>query len=204
LACDFARLGEEIRRVEDAGADWLHVDVMDGHFVPNLTVGPAVVQCMKRVARLPLDVHLMLNHPDRYIETFVTAGADCLTVHAEAEGDVGAMLRKIRGRGVRAGLSVKPATGLTSFETHRDWIDVALVMSVEPGFGGQSFISGSEEKIKGIRRILGGEVDVAVDGGITVENADLVREAGVSVIVAGTAVFCAADVSAAIRSLRGP
>jgi len=203
LACDFARLAEEIRRSEAAGADWLHVDVMDGHFVPNLTVGPSVVRSVKRAARVPLDVHLMIAEPAKYVAAFVEAGSDYLTIHAESEGDTAALLEEIRRLGAKPGLTVRPGTDLSSFEACGDLIDLALVMAVEPGFGGQTFMPESLARIRALRGMLGERVEIAVDGGVTVDNAKAIGDAGASVLVAGTAVFGAPDIAAAVAALRG-
>ena len=206
LACDFGRLAEECRKVEEAGADWLHVDVMDGAFVPNLTIGPVIVQAIRRASRLPLDVHLMLDHPERYLAPFRDAGADALTVHVEALGlrDPRALqeaLAVIRRSGAKAGLSLRPKTPAESLRPYLDDVDQLLVMTVEPGFGGQAFLPEVVPKIRALRAWHRGHL--VVDGGITNTTAGLCREAGADVLVAGTFVFRAGSYRDAIQSLRG-
>jgi len=206
LACDFAHLADEIHKVEAAGADWLHVDVMDGHFVPNLTIGPVVVEAIRRVSRIPLDVHLMLEHPEQYLKQFVDAGAHYLTVHVEAEGLrsealVQQTLKTIRAMGARAGLSVRPRTSAEALTPFLGSIDLILVMTVEPGFGGQAFIPEVVPKVRQLRERFAG--DIAVDGGISAETGKQCREAGANVFIAGTYVFRAASPQMAIQSLRG-
>ena len=206
LACDFGRLAEEIHQVQDAGADWLHVDVMDGHFVPNLTIGPVVVEAIRRVSRVPLDVHLMIEEPQRYITSFLNAGAHLLTVHVEARGltrrrAMEQTLLAIRRGGARAGLSLRPATPVLRLAPWLPVLDLVLVMSVEPGFGGQAFIPAAVPKIARLRRVFAG--DLAVDGGINAKTAARCRAAGANVLVAGTAVFKATSYRDAIHSLRG-
>ena len=206
LACDFSRLAEEIRTVEDAGADWLHVDVMDGHFVPNVTIGPVVVEAIHRCSRIPLDVHLMIDHPERYVTRFLEAGAQYLTLHVEApgvrrQGILRKTLGAIRRAGARAGLSLRPRTGVERIKPFLDVVDLILVMSVEPGFGGQAFMPAALPKIARLRKWFAG--DLAVDGGINTETGRRCREAGANVLVAGTSVFRSASYREAIRSLRG-
>ena len=205
LACDFSCLSEEIRKVEEAGADWLHVDVMDGHFVPNLTIGPMVVEAVRRSSRIPLDVHLMLDHPERYIRAFLDAGAHALTVHIEAAGlsDLRALERTfkaIRRGGGRVGLSLRPKTAAASLKPFLPSLDLVLVMTVEPGFGGQAFIPEVVPKIRELRRWYTG--DLAVDGGINARTGQACRDAGANVLVAGTYVFRARSYRKAIKSLR--
>jgi ribulose-phosphate 3-epimerase len=207
LACDFAHLAAEVRKAQEAGADWLHVDIMDGHFVPNLTMGPGIVEAIRRHSRIPLDVHLMLDHPERYVQPFLEAGSDYLTVHVEAPGlrrpaRLRAILRAIRRGRAGAGLSIRPRTPAASVRPFVDELDLILVMSVEPGFGGQAFIARAVPKIRQLRRWFRGHI--AVDGGITVETGRLCRDAGADVLVAGTSVFHARSYRRAIRSLRGP
>ena len=206
LACDFGRLAEEIRNVEEAGADWLHVDVMDGHFVPNLTMGPVVVEAIRRASHIPLDVHLMLDHPEQYIKPFADAGAHYLTVHVEAQGmrGEGALhqtLKTIRGAGAKAGLSLRPRTSADALQPFLTSLDLILVMTVEPGFGGQAFIPEAVPKIRQLRESYAG--DLAVDGGINAQTGAVCREAGANVFVAGSYVFRAGSYRDAMQSLRG-
>ncbi len=206
LSCDFSRLGEEVRAVEAAGADWIHVDVMDGRFVPNITIGPVVVEAIKRVASRPLDVHLMIEEPERYVEAFARAGADVLTVHVEATRHIHRLLQQIRGLGVKPSVVLNPGTPVGAVEEVLGEVEMVLVMSVNPGFGGQGFIEGTVEKVRRLREMVearGLEVDIEVDGGINAETGRRVVEAGASVLVAGSYVFGAKDYGEAIRSLRG-
>jgi ribulose-phosphate 3-epimerase len=203
LSADFAALGEAIARVEAAGADQLHVDVMDGHFVPNLTIGPPVIESIRKRTRLPLDVHLMIEEPERWIETYVRAGADWLTVHAEACPHLQRTLNQIREAGARAGVALNPSTGPGVLEYVLDDLDLVLVMSVNPGFGGQSFIPTTYEKIRKIRALLGKRpVLVSVDGGVKREHAHPLAQAGAGVLVAGSAIFGAPDPGKAVVELR--
>jgi ribulose-phosphate 3-epimerase len=192
LSADFARLGEEVRAVTAAGADYIHVDVMDGHFVPNLTIGPMVVQALRPHTALPLDVHLMIAPADPYIPAFAAAGADIITVHAEAGPHLHRSVQLVKHQGKKAGVSLNPATPASVLEHVWDDIDLVLVMSVNPGFGGQSFIESQLAKIAWIRQRIaasGREIDLEVDGGINAETAPLVIAAGADVLVAGTATF---------------
>ncbi len=205
LACDFGRLAEEVRQVEAAGADWLHVDVMDGHFVPNLTIGPAVVEAIRRASRVPLDVHLMLDRPQEFLTPFLEAGAHYLTVHVEAEGlrsesVLRSALDTIRRADARAGLSLRPRTGAEALRPFLDAVDLVLVMTVEPGFGGQAFMPEAVPKVRQLRAWFAG--DLAVDGGINALTGRQCREAGANVLVAGTSIFRASSYTDAIRSLR--
>ena len=190
LSCDFSRLADEIQTVESGGADWIHVDVMDGHFVPNITIGPIITAGARKATDLPLDVHLMIEQPDRYLEAFVDAGADWLTVHAEACTHLHRTVQRIRELGARAGVAINPATPLVSLTDVVPYIDLLLVMSVNPGFGGQKFIHSQIDKVRQLRAMIGDRpIHIEIDGGITPETAPLMREAGADVLVAGSATF---------------
>ena len=200
LAADFSVLTEEIKRAEDAGADMIHVDVMDGHFVPNITIGPLVVKDIRKVTKLPLDVHLMIENPSEYIDAFAKAGSDIITVHAEAEKNLTSLLSGIKSSGIKAGVSLKPRSGLDLIRSHLKEIDMVLIMTVEPGFGGQEFMSGMLPKIKELRGIY--DRDIEVDGGIDNSSAKKAIEAGANILVAGTYVFKAKNIKKAINNLR--
>jgi ribulose-phosphate 3-epimerase len=209
LSADFARLGEELRAVTAAGADYIHVDVMDGHFVPNLTIGPVVVKALRPYSALPFDVHLMIAPVDPYIPDFANAGADIITVHAEAGPHLHRSLQLVKHQGKKAGVSLNPATPISAIEHVWDDIDLVLVMSVNPGFGGQSFIPAQLEKIAELRRRIDGSgrpIELEVDGGINAETAPRVVAAGADVLVAGTATFTGGPAAYAenIRRLRQP
>ena len=203
LSADFAALGEAIARVEAGGADWLHVDVMDGHFVPNLTIGPPVVEAIRKRTRLPLDVHLMIEAPERYLSTFRSAGADLLTIHAEACPHLDRTLHQIRELGAKAGVALNPSTPPAVLECVLDTLDLVLIMSVNPGFGGQTFIPTSYLKVRQVRTLLGKRpAEVSVDGGVKLEHAAPLVTCGASVLVAGSLIFRAADPGAAVKQLR--
>jgi ribulose-phosphate 3-epimerase len=205
LAADFAALGDAIAAAEDGGADFIHVDVMDGHFVPNLTVGPAVVRSLKRVTRVPLDVHLMITDPDRYAAAFVEAGAAMLSVHAEILPHLNRTLSYIKDLGAKAGVAINPSTPVGALDEVMPDVDHVLVMSVNPGFGGQAFLPRSASKIRSLRAMLdsvGNPAPIEVDGGIDVETVGAVVEAGAEILVAGSSIFHAPDVVAAARALR--
>ncbi len=205
LSADFARLGEEIKRIAAAGADYVHIDVMDGHFVPNITIGPLVVKAIRPITDLPLDVHLMIEKPADYIPAFAEAGADIIVVHAEADRHLHRTVQMIKGLGKKAGVSLNPATDLSALEMILPDLDLVLLMTVNPGFGGQTFISNCLPKIAALRRKiddLGLPVELEVDGGVKIENINEVAAAGADVFVAGSAVFGSADYQATISRLR--
>ena len=202
LAANFASLAQEVKKMETAGADLFHVDVMDGHFVPNLTIGPMVVRSIRESTSLPLDVHLMIKEPERFVEPFARAGSNGLTIHVEASGkQTPALLQKIKGLGLRSGLALNPGTPLAKVVPFLSQVDMVLLMTVHPGFGGQSFITSVLPKIAQLRALFKG--DIEVDGGINAQTARQAVEKGANVLVAGTYLFRAADPKEAIQSLRG-
>ena len=205
LSADFANLERDVRMISEAGADWIHVDVMDGHFVPNLTIGPAHVKMLKRVTDVPLDVHLMIDNPEVQVPWYIDAGADSVPVHVEACDDAATMLRMIGDAGVKVGISLNPETDASALEGLLGLVDMVLVMSVHPGFGGQSFIESSPAKIAAIVEMCkaeGAAPLIEVDGGIGVGTAPLVSAVGADVLVAGSAIFCADDPAVALRGIR--
>ncbi len=205
LSADFARLADAVAAAERGGADLIHVDVMDGHFVPNITIGVPVVKSLKRIATVPLDVHLMIEHPDRYLEAFAEAGAAMISVHAEALRHVHRTVHAIKALGVKAGVAINPGTPVVALREMAGDLDFALVMSVNPGFGGQTFIARSESKVREVRALLdqaGNQAPIEIDGGIDQRNVALVVAAGARIIVAGSAVFNAGDPERATRELK--
>jgi ribulose-phosphate 3-epimerase len=209
LSADFSKLGQEVRAVEEAGADLIHIDIMDGHFVPNITIGPLVVKAVRRVTELPLDVHLMIEEPDRYLDQFAEAGSDIITVHIEACRHLHRTVQRIkelRGGAILAGVSINPATSLTALEGILSESDLFLIMSVNPGFGGQKFIPEVLTKIKRLKEILAAKhcegKELEVDGGVCPENSREIREAGATILVAGAAVYASSNYKEAIKKLK--
>ncbi len=205
LSADFSKLAEEIRRVEEAGADMIHVDVMDGHFVPNLTIGPPIVRAIRKVTRLPLDVHLMITNPDDTINEFIKAGSDYLTVHVETCPHLHRTIQSIRENGVKAGVTLNPATSLALVEPILPFVDLVLIMSVNPGFGGQSFIRPVLDKVRAARHLIdkvNPAVELEVDGGLKIDNVKEVSMAGADIFVAGSAVFHSKDYKETLEKMR--
>lgn len=205
LSADFARLGDEIKKIEDAGADYVHIDVMDGQFVPNITIGPVVIKSLRSCTNLPFDVHLMINAPEMYVKDFADAGADIITVHTEATNHLHRLVYQIRDLNKLAGVSLNPATPLSSIENVIEDVDLILVMSVNPGFGGQKFIQNSLKKIKELRCMIansGSNALIEVDGGVTDKNIGSIKDAGCDIAVAGSYIFGNPDYSSRIRSLK--
>jgi ribulose-phosphate 3-epimerase len=206
LSADFARLGEEIKDVERGGADYIHVDVMDGHFVPNITIGPLIVNAIRPITKLPLDVHLMIENPDQYISHFAKAGADIITVHVEACTHLHRTVHLIKEQGVKAGVVLNPATPVDTIQHIIDDVDMVLLMTVNPGFGGQKFIKQVLPKIYAVSEMAkskGLTIDIEVDGGVNIETAKLCVEAGANVLVAGSAIYNEQDRAQAIKAIRG-
>jgi len=206
LSADFAALGAGVRQVEEGGADWIHLDVMDGHFVPNITIGPMVVKAVRRITELPLDVHLMIEKPERYIEAFAAAGSNYLTVQAEACVHLHRVLQSIRQAGMKAGVALNPHTPLCAIEEVLDDIDLILIMSVNPGFGGQQFIPASLDKLRRLQSLVAEKnlthIEIEVDGGVKLDNALEIAEAGAEILVAGSAIFDTPDPVATVREMK--
>ena len=205
LSCNFAKMGEEVQRVDRAGADWIHLDVMDGHFVPNLTIGPAIISAVRPYTNLPFDVHLMIDDPLDYIDAFADAGADIITFHVESKSDTEKTIEKIKSRGIKPGLVIKPKTPAEVVYEYLDQVYVIVVMTVEPGFGGQSFMADMLPKVTAIKEECarrGLEVLVEVDGGISEKNACFAAAAGVDICVSGTGIFKAKNAAAAISAIK--
>ena len=205
LSADFSKLGDEIKTVETAGADWIHVDVMDGHFVPNITIGPIVVEAARRATSLPLDVHLMIEKPERYIPDFIEAGANLISVQVETCAHLNRTIQMIKEFGMQAGVVLNPSTPLTSLEWILDVVDVVMIMSVNPGFGGQTFIPNTLEKIRELRTMIderGRNILIEIDGGVKEDNIKSIADAGVDVFVAGSAIFNSPDYKKTIERFR--
>ncbi|KPU28266.1 ribulose-phosphate 3-epimerase [Caloranaerobacter sp. TR13] len=205
LSADFSRLGQEIKKAEEGGADLIHLDVMDGKFVPNITIGPPVIKYLRKVTKLPFDVHLMIEEPERYIKEFVDSGADIITVHQEATVHLHRTIQQIKSYGIKAGVALNPSTPLSTIEYIIEDIDMVLIMTVNPGFGGQKFISNMETKITKLRDLINKKnlnIDIEVDGGIKLENADKAVKCGANILVAGSAVFKSDDIVETIRKFK--
>ena len=205
LSADFSKLGDEVRAVEQGGADWIHIDVMDGNFVPNITVGPLIVESLRKVTELPLDVHLMIQNPDQFIGEFASAGADIISVHVESCPHLHRTVQLIKEQDIKAGVVLNPATAVFHLDEIIEEVDMVLLMSVNPGFGGQKFIPQALDKVQLLRQTLdesGVDIDIEVDGGVKTDNAGSLKKAGANVLVAGSAIFNSEDYQAAIQTLR--
>ncbi|MCX7842942.1 MAG: ribulose-phosphate 3-epimerase [Clostridia bacterium] len=205
LASDFSKLGEEIIKIDKAGADLVHIDVMDGHFVPNITLGPPLIKALRKVTTVPFDVHLMIENPDQYLDSFAEAGADIITVHVEAARHLNRTIQRIKQLGKKASVALNPATSLSTLDCVLEDVEMVLLMTVNPGFGGQKYIESATEKIRQLKAIIdrkGLNVDIEIDGGIDLNNIYRVTEAGANVIVAGTTVYAAPDARAIINELK--
>lgn len=206
LSADFSRLGEELRRMEKSGADWAHIDVMDGMFVPNITIGPSVVKSIRGISRMPFDVHLMIEDPLRYIDAFADAGADMITVHTEADGDIAGAIERIRDRGLKAGITLNPDTPVEDLDRYLDMVDMVLIMTVQAGFGGQSFRKIGLSKIAYVRRYADAQnprMEISVDGGIGRDTGRLCTDAGATVLAAGSSLFKLKDMTSEIALWKG-